>query len=242
MGGCEHHNMNNPTPRVLNSIRLFLRVPPSPTVPDADVWTAGPSMSQARCGLGVTAMPDGNVYAVGGYGGDLKYLSSAEVRTRFIGYFHFLFEGFCKMHLPATRNHAMMYLSLFLHAIFLFMLLTCFAFACYGGLVPIFMFYSPCSCLCSHLSWAGFSNPAFFCFFPALPFSVFVFTSFSSITGTIVNGTYGIRKNYFFKHFYLQNLVLLTMVPRNSFMSFHRLIYTRYIIYIYIYIPFVVML
>ncbi|CAN0460449.1 unnamed protein product, partial [Laminaria digitata] len=48
-------------------------------LPDADAWVAGPSMSQARCGLGVTSMPDGKVYAVGGYGGDLKYLSSAEV-------------------------------------------------------------------------------------------------------------------------------------------------------------------
>lgn len=37
-------------------------------------------MSQRRCGLGVTALPDGKVYAAGGYGGDMVYLRSAEVR------------------------------------------------------------------------------------------------------------------------------------------------------------------
>ena len=46
---------------------------------DADAWELGPSMSQRRCGLGVTAVPDGKVYAVGGYGGNLVYLNSAEV-------------------------------------------------------------------------------------------------------------------------------------------------------------------
>lgn len=36
-------------------------------------------MNEARCGLGVTAMADGKVFAVGGYGGNLTYLNSAEV-------------------------------------------------------------------------------------------------------------------------------------------------------------------
>ncbi|CAN0374882.1 unnamed protein product, partial [Ectocarpus sp. 8 AP-2014] len=47
--------------------------------PGADTWVAGPSMCQARCGMGVTALPDGKVFAVGGYGGDLVYRSSVEV-------------------------------------------------------------------------------------------------------------------------------------------------------------------
>ena len=37
------------------------------------------------------------------------------------------------------------------------------------------------------------------------------------LRGTIVNRTYGIQKNYIFTNFYQQYLVLLTMVPRNSF-------------------------
>lgn len=44
-------------------------------------------MSEARCGLGVTAMADGKVFAVGGYGGNLSYLNSAEV-TYFVSYSH----------------------------------------------------------------------------------------------------------------------------------------------------------
>ncbi|CAM9216419.1 unnamed protein product [Scytosiphon promiscuus] len=47
--------------------------------PGAETWVRGPSMNIARCGLGVAAMPDGKVFAVGGYGGNLQYLSSAEV-------------------------------------------------------------------------------------------------------------------------------------------------------------------
>ena len=101
-----------PTSRILSSTHCCQRVPPPPIISDADAWVAGPSMSQARCGLGVTAMPDGNVYAIGGYGGELKYLSSAEVRIRFVGY------KFCSL-----KKHAFAFF-MFLHAIFVFF--TCF--------------------------------------------------------------------------------------------------------------------
>ena len=36
------------------------------------------------------------------------------------------------------------------------------------------------------------------------------------LRGTIVNRTYGIHKNLYINHLYLQYLVLLTMAPRNS--------------------------
>lgn len=42
-------------------------------------------MSQARCGLGLAAMPDGKMYAAGGYAGDMVYLSSAEVIFNSLG-------------------------------------------------------------------------------------------------------------------------------------------------------------
>eukprot|EP00752_Nemacystus_decipiens_P006670 g5997.t1 len=48
-------------------------------LPGATSWVPGPSMAEARCGLGVTAVADGKIFAVGGYGGNLAYLSSAEV-------------------------------------------------------------------------------------------------------------------------------------------------------------------
>ncbi|CAN0496613.1 unnamed protein product [Ectocarpus sp. 12 AP-2014] len=43
---------------------------------------AGPRMSHARCGMGVTAMPDGKILDVGGCGGNLVYRSSVEVIDR----------------------------------------------------------------------------------------------------------------------------------------------------------------
>lgn len=38
-------------------------------------------MLERRCGLGVASLPDGKIYAAGGYAGNLMYLNSAEVKA-----------------------------------------------------------------------------------------------------------------------------------------------------------------